>query len=78
VSLNNQGRHSLVLVLAGIFFLVMSYFVYRSFYGMRITASLEDDEVLLEPGEAGPGSGAAVTGAGAAAGLVQTGAGEQR
>jgi K(+)-stimulated pyrophosphate-energized sodium pump len=44
VSLNAQGLHTLVLVLAGVFFLATSYFVHRSFYGMRITSSLTDDE----------------------------------
>ncbi|GCD21609.1 K(+)-insensitive pyrophosphate-energized proton pump [Cellulomonas algicola] len=36
VQLSGQGRHALVLVLAGVFFLASTYFVHRSFYGMRI------------------------------------------
>jgi len=43
VSLTDQGRHPLVLTLAGVFFLISTYFVHRSFYGMRITTTLEDD-----------------------------------
>ncbi|NCT91874.1 sodium-translocating pyrophosphatase [Cellulomonas sp. APG4] len=49
VSLTDQGRHTLVLVLAGVFFLVMAYFVHRSFYGMRIRTPLADDESPVEP-----------------------------
>jgi K(+)-stimulated pyrophosphate-energized sodium pump len=36
VSLRNHGNASLTLVLAVVFFLVSTYFVHRSFYGMRI------------------------------------------
>ena len=42
VSVTNDGNGALVKVLAGVFFLVSSYFVWRSFYGMRIKSSLED------------------------------------
>ena len=49
VSLNEQGLHTLVLSLAGVFFLVTSYFVHRSFYGMRIKTSLTDDDTSVEP-----------------------------
>lgn len=51
VSLEAQGRHTLVVVLAAVFFLAMSFFVHRSFYGMRIRTSLEDtgDAPDLEP-----------------------------
>ncbi|WP_454294074.1 sodium-translocating pyrophosphatase [Salana multivorans] len=44
VSLTYQGRSVLVHVLAAVFFLASAYFVYRSFYGMRIGSSLEADE----------------------------------
>lgn len=52
VSLEAQGRHTLVAVLAGVFFLAMSFFVHRSFYGMRIRTSLEDDGDARAPGPA--------------------------
>ena len=51
VSLTAQGSSTLVLVLSGAFFLTAAYFVYRSFYGMTIRASLDDDD---EPAESGP------------------------
>ncbi|WP_182113001.1 sodium-translocating pyrophosphatase [Actinotalea sp. JY-7876] len=47
VSLEAQGRHTLVLVLAGVFFLATAFFVHRSFYGMRIRTPLEDDRDRL-------------------------------
>ncbi|WP_223145095.1 sodium-translocating pyrophosphatase [Actinotalea sp. HO-Ch2] len=51
VSLEAQGLHTLVLALSAAFFLVTSFFVYRSFYGMRIQTSLtDDDEGAGEPG----------------------------
>lgn len=43
VSLSDQGNHTLVVILAGVFFLISAYFVHRSFYGMRIRTTLEDD-----------------------------------
>ena len=43
VMLTSDGMGTLVHVLAGVFFLVSIYFVYRSFYGMRIKASMTDD-----------------------------------
>lgn len=50
VSLTGQGRGVLVTVLAGVFFAVSAYFVYRSFYGMRIRSTLgEADEPESEP-----------------------------
>ncbi|WP_024285762.1 sodium-translocating pyrophosphatase [Cellulomonas sp. KRMCY2] len=52
VSLNAQGQHVLVLCLAAVFFLVMTYFVHRSFYGMRIKTTLTDDD---EPADEGHG-----------------------
>jgi K(+)-stimulated pyrophosphate-energized sodium pump len=44
VSLEGQGRHVLVLVLAAVFFLVSTYFVHRSFYGMRIQRPIDEDD----------------------------------
>ncbi len=55
VSLRNDNRGTLVLVLATAFFLVSAYFVYRSFYGMRIRTTLGDDEEPTEPGPSGDG-----------------------
>ena len=42
VSLTNDGNGTLVKVLSAVFFAVSAYFVWRSFYGMRIRASLEE------------------------------------
>jgi K(+)-stimulated pyrophosphate-energized sodium pump len=42
VSLTNDGNGALVKVLSAVFFLVSAYFVWRSFYGMRIRSSLEE------------------------------------
>jgi K(+)-stimulated pyrophosphate-energized sodium pump len=51
VSLTEQGSHTLVVTLAGVFFLVSTFFVHRSFYGMRIQTSLEgDDELAVDDG----------------------------
>jgi len=55
VSLTAQGRATLVHVLAAVFLLIMAYFVYRSFYGMRIATALEDDEPPLPPSPGGGG-----------------------
>ncbi len=48
VSLEAQGRGSLVLALAAVFFAVSVFFVLRSFYGMRIEVPLVDDEEYPE------------------------------
>ncbi len=54
VSLEDQGRHVLVLILAAAFFAVSVYFVHRSFYGMRIEVPLVDEEDYPEePGGSG-------------------------
>ncbi|QGF24253.1 sodium-translocating pyrophosphatase [Raineyella fluvialis] len=45
VALTGRGFGALVTVLAVVFFLASAFFVYRSFYGMRITSSLEDTGV---------------------------------
>ena len=42
VSLTGQGLSALVYTLAVIFALVSAFFVYRSFYHMRIQAPMED------------------------------------
>jgi K(+)-stimulated pyrophosphate-energized sodium pump len=58
VSLTDQGNHTLVVVLAGVFFLVSAYFAHRSFYGMRIRTTLEDDSMdATEPALAQSGMG---------------------
>lgn len=57
VSLTTEGSHVLVYVLAALFFLVSTFFVYRSFYGMRIKTQMVGDEALAEPsGSNGPGA----------------------
>ena len=43
VMLTDDGNGTLVHVLAGVFFLASVYFVWRSFYGMRIQASMTDE-----------------------------------
>ena len=76
VSLTAQGRQTLVTALAVLFFLVLLYFVYRSFYGMRIRTSLaEGDDELEEPGGTGPTGTAADLTSGAAAPAVPAPAG---
>ncbi len=47
VSLSAQYGSGLTMVLAAVFFVVSAYFVYRSFYGMRINEELED--LKIEP-----------------------------
>jgi K(+)-stimulated pyrophosphate-energized sodium pump len=49
VSLTADGLRPLVLVLSAVFFGVSAFFAHRSFYGMRIKASLTDDDVEVEP-----------------------------
>lgn len=44
VSMRDQGLGTLVTVLAAVFFLISAFFVYRSFYGMRIQKELDEDE----------------------------------
>ena len=50
VSLTADGLRPLVLVLSVAFFLVSAYYAHRSFYGMRIKASLTDDDADLQLG----------------------------
>ncbi|HYD10279.1 MAG TPA: sodium-translocating pyrophosphatase, partial [Acidimicrobiales bacterium] len=54
VMLTDDGNGTLVHVLAGVFFLASAYFVWRSFYGMRIQASMTDesDAETLTPDDA--------------------------
>jgi K(+)-stimulated pyrophosphate-energized sodium pump len=54
VNLTNQGSSVLVRVLAAVFFVISAYFVWRSFYGMRIDTSgkVTDPEVLEEVADA--------------------------
>ena len=51
VSLSAQGLGTLVHVLAAAFFLVALFFIHRSFYGMRIPARTNDDEIGAEDSE---------------------------
>ena len=48
VSLVADGNQLLVYILAGVFFLIANYFIYRSFYGMRIDSRHEDLDVPSE------------------------------
>jgi K(+)-stimulated pyrophosphate-energized sodium pump len=57
VSLTDQGRHTLVVILAAVFFLVSVYFVHRSFYGMRIKTALVDDQNAAAEHASPPGGG---------------------
>jgi K(+)-stimulated pyrophosphate-energized sodium pump len=54
VSLTSQGNSVIVHVLAALFFVVSAFFVWRSFYGMRIDTSAkgEDPELLEEAADA--------------------------
>jgi K(+)-stimulated pyrophosphate-energized sodium pump len=78
VSLTGQGRQALVLTLAAAFFLLSAYFVYRSFYGMRIDTSIDEgggDEgepaELSAPDDAGAGHGSAGWTSGTATGATE-------
>ncbi len=55
VSLVAEGNQLLVYVLAGVFFLIANYFIYRSFYGMRIDSRRGDldmpQEIQLPEGD---------------------------
>ncbi len=50
MSLTDEGRGTLVHVLAAVFFLVSAYFVHRSFYGMRIGGTPAGDDESAGPG----------------------------
>lgn len=49
VSITNQGHGTLVHILAAVFFVISAFFVYRSFYGMRIGGSLDQMFTQLHP-----------------------------
>ncbi len=68
VSLTADGNQVLVYLLAAAFFLTSVFFVYRSFYGMRIKTQMADDEPV-EPGAPGLAPQSS---------LVDQGAGEKR
>jgi K(+)-stimulated pyrophosphate-energized sodium pump len=55
VQLVDDGQHTLVAWLSALFFLTSMVFVYRSFYGMRIQATLSDGDLPAEPTDAGDG-----------------------
>lgn len=59
VSLTDDGRGGLVHVLAAVFFVVSAYFVYRSFYGMRIGSAPVGDAEPVEPAEPAGGDAGA-------------------
>ncbi|MDU0968255.1 MAG: sodium-translocating pyrophosphatase [Actinomycetaceae bacterium] len=54
VSLTDQGHASLVHVLAVVFFVVSAFFVYQSFYSMRIRQESSDAALDEEPGSPAP------------------------
>lgn len=80
VSMTAEGRRTLVTVLAVVFLLVSVFFVHRSFYGMRIRETVDDDVDAVAAGPLGtdavaaalPAPHAAAT-ATAAAGTPATG-----
>ena len=49
VSISNEGYQTLTHVLAVVFFLISAYFVYRSFYGMRIGTTMEAIQGQIHP-----------------------------
>ena len=51
VSLGHQGFGVWTYVLAAVFFVAAAVFVWRSFYGMRITASMTDDPYAAQRSE---------------------------
>jgi K(+)-stimulated pyrophosphate-energized sodium pump len=53
VSLADEGRGTLVHVLAAVFFVASAFFVYRSFYGMRIGSTPAGDDEPVEPVDGG-------------------------
>ncbi len=61
VNLTDDGNGTLVHVLAAAFFVVSAYFVWRSFYGMRIKSTLTDDDEGAEPEAPETGGTDAVT-----------------
>ncbi|EYR63610.1 potassium transporter [Actinotalea ferrariae CF5-4] len=79
VSLTAQGRQTLVTTLAAVFFAVALFFVHRSFYGMRIRTSLEDEpEPAGGPAPEPRTSRDAPSPTTTSSALAEQGAGEQR
>ncbi|MEP7766110.1 sodium-translocating pyrophosphatase [Sanguibacter sp. 25GB23B1] len=79
VSMVDQGMQTLVTVLAAVFFVTSAYFVHRSFYGMRIQTSLDDDGMDSEEHKLPTGDGTAATPDDRpATDLAPAGAGESR
>lgn len=56
VSLTDEGKHTLVQILAAVFFLISAFFVHRSFYGMRINTQLDDSYEGLDVPESSDGN----------------------
>ena len=62
VSITDQGYPMVTHVLAVVFFLVSAYFVYRSFYSMRIGTTMEAIQGQIHPDLAPEGAGSAAPG----------------
>ncbi|WP_082573984.1 sodium-translocating pyrophosphatase [Cellulomonas sp. Root137] len=78
VSLTADGLHTLVLGLAAVFFLASAFFVYRSFYGMRIRSTLSDEAPPVGHGDGGDAtSGSAPETSGTDRALVDAKAGDR-
>lgn len=56
VHLSNEGLSTLVYILSAVFFLISTFFVYRSFYGMRIQSAPADEDELALTNQAGGNS----------------------
>jgi K(+)-stimulated pyrophosphate-energized sodium pump len=79
VSLTNEGNGTLVLILAAVFFVISAYFAHRSFYGMRIKTTLEDDsEATAEHERPSSGGSASSDAASRKSELAQSGVGDER
>jgi K(+)-stimulated pyrophosphate-energized sodium pump len=82
VSLTNSGLGVLVQALAAVFFLISAYFVWRSFYRMRIRGGVGDPGGLPpeppEPDDTYDASAVSVAAAGTATSQNLAKAGEQR
>ena len=48
VSITEQGNHTITLMLSAVFFALSLFFVYRSFFGMRINRTLDDVKAALD------------------------------
>ncbi|HUX70947.1 MAG TPA: sodium-translocating pyrophosphatase, partial [Cellulomonadaceae bacterium] len=79
VSLTDRGDHTLVVILAAVFFLVSAFFVRRSFYGMRIRTTLEDTGMDAEVHRLPDGGGTTASDASRRdTELTQSGVGDER